>query len=97
MKKLAILITLLMLAGCSMPVTTVQTVDTRPSISIIGASEAAELYVDGINMGKAASFDAPNQLKLTPGTHRISIIESGQTTIEKTIFIESEHKNIIAR
>lgn len=36
-----------------MPATTVRSVDSRPSIAIKGASPAAELLVDGLNMGKA--------------------------------------------
>jgi starvation-inducible outer membrane lipoprotein len=87
----------LLLAACAMPTTTVRSVDTRPSISVSKVNEQADLYVDGIRMGKAADFEEPNQLKLEAGTHRVSIVEAGKTTFEQTIFIESEHKTIIAR
>lgn len=97
MKTFALIICILLLAGCAMPVTTVRSVDTRPSISVSRVNEQADLYVDGIRMGKAADFEEPNQLKLEAGTHRVSIVEAGKTTFEQTIFIESEHKNIIAR
>jgi hypothetical protein len=97
MKTFGMIICVLLLAGCPMPVTTVRSVDTRPSISVSGANEQAELYVDGIRMGQAADFEEPNRLKLEAGTHRISIVESGKTTFEQMIFIESEHKTIIAR
>jgi hypothetical protein len=97
MKTFGMFICLLLLAACAMPVTTVRSVDTRPSISVSWVNEQADIYVDGIRMGRAADFVEPNQLKLEAGTHRVSIVEAGKTTFEQTIFIESEHKTIIAR
>ena len=97
MKTFGVIMCMLLLAACAMPVTTVRSVDTRPSISVSLANEQADLYVDGIRMGKAADYVEPNQLKLEAGTHRVSIVEAGKTTFEQTIFIESEHKIIIAR
>lgn len=96
MKCLGLLV-LALLTACSMPATSVRSVDTRPSISVSHVNDSAELYVDGIRMGKAANFEEPNQLKLEPGTHRVSILEAGKVTFDTTIFVESEHKNIIAR
>jgi hypothetical protein len=85
-------------AACSsVPVSSVRSVDTRPSISVSRVNEYAELYVDGLRMGMAWSFEEPNQLKLDPGTHRVSIVEAGKVTFEQTIFVESEHKTINAR
>jgi len=88
---------MLLLASCAMPVTTVRSVDTRPSISVSMVNEQADLYVDGVRMGRAADFEEPSRLKLDAGTHRVSIVEAGKTTFEQTIFIESEHKTIKAR
>lgn len=88
---------LFLLFGCAIPVTSVRAVDTRPSISISGASELSDLYVDGIKIGRTKDYMEPNQLKLEAGTHRVSIVEAGKTIYEQKIFIESEHKTIIAR
>lgn len=88
---------LLFLTSCAMPVTTVRSIDTRPSISMKGVSLQSDLYVDGLKMGRAADFEEPNQLKLEAGTHRVSLVEAGKTIFEQTIFIESEHKTIIVR
>ena len=87
MKIIKMFLCMLLLAGCAMPVTTVRSVDTRPSISISRVNEQADLFVDGIRMGRAANFDEPNQLKLEAGTHRISIVEAGKITFEQTIFV----------
>ena len=97
MKTFGMIFCMLLLAACAMPVTTLRSVDTRPSISVSWANEQADLYVDGIRMGRAADFVEPNQLKLEAGTHRVSIMEAGRTIFVQTIFIESEHKTIIAR
>ena len=97
MKIIKLLFCTMLLAGCAMPVTTVRSVDTRPSISVSRGNEQADLYVDGIKMGRAAEFKEPNQLKLEAGTHRVSIVEAGKIIFEQTIFIESEHKTIIIR
>jgi len=97
MKSYMTIICMLLLAGCAMPVTTVRSVDNRPSISVSMANPQAELYVDGIRMGRAIDFEEPNRLKLEAGTHRVSIVEAGKVPFEQTIFIESEHKTIIAR
>lgn len=97
MKLFRMMFCMLLLSGCAMPVTSVRSVDTRPSISVSSANGEADLYVDGIRMGRAADFAEPNRLKLDAGTHRVSIMEAGKTTFEQTIFVESEHKTIIAR
>ena len=97
MKRVQIFLCLLLLAACSLPATTVRSVDARPSISIAGAGSQAELFVDGLRVGKASEFQEPNQLTLPPGTHKIAIIDAGRPAFEQVIFIESEHKTIIAR
>lgn len=88
---------LLIITGCASPVTTVNSVDSRPSISLQGVSGQSELYVDGIKMGRAVYFTKPNQLKLEAGTHQVKVMESGNTIFEQLIFIESEHKTIAVR
>lgn len=98
MRKLVwILVIVPFFAGCAMPVTSVHSVDTRPSISVKNAGTGAELFVDGVRMGRASDYNEPYRLNLDAGTHRISIVEKGQTVFQQTIFIESEHKTIIVQ
>ena len=55
-------------AGCVGPTTTVRTVDTRPAIAVAGAPSGAVLYVDGIAVGSADSYDGnPNVLLIAGG------------------------------
>lgn len=97
MRTFLVVVCWLSLLGCSMPSTTVRSVDVRPSISVANVGDASELYVDGLRIGRAADFQEPNQLRLEPGTHRVSLVENGATIFEQMIFIESEHKTIIAK
>lgn len=86
------------LAGCSMPTTTVRAVDSRPSISVTNAPDDAVLLVDGMQIGKAASYNGePNVLLLEPGTHRIVVQQGGIHLYDQQIFVDSEHKRINLR
>jgi hypothetical protein len=98
MKNIYFLMALLFVFGCSMPSTTVKTVDSRPSIAIKGASATADLIIDGLNVGKAAEYGGdPKTMIIEPGTHRVSIIENGNVVYEQNIFVESELKTITVR
>lgn len=95
MKVLPVLIFFFLICGCSMPATSVRSVDSRPSIIVKGTSSEADLFVDGLNMGKAANYNGnPQVLIVQAGTHRISIVENGMVIYEQTIFVESELKTI---
>lgn len=95
MKMLPISILFFLICGCSMPVTSVRSVDSRPSIIVKGTSLEAELLVDGLNVGKAATYNGkPQALIVQAGTHKISIVENGRVIYEQTIFVESEVKTI---
>ncbi|MGA2781548.1 MAG: hypothetical protein ABSF13_06450 [Smithella sp.] len=95
MRFFYIIVLIMTIIGCSMPATTVRSVDSRPSIAIKGASSTAELLVDDLKMGKAETFNGePQTLTLEPGTHKISIIDNGTIIYEQKIFVESELKTI---
>lgn len=92
---LMILVLATALVGCSLPSTTVRSVDSRPSISIAGAPEDALLLLDGVLVGKAASYDGePNLLLVEPGTHRIVIQQGGAVLYDQPVFVDSETKRI---
>jgi len=98
LKTLCIATIIALTMGCSMPTTTVKTVDSRPSISITGAPKGSVLFVDGISMGIADKFDGhPNILSIEPGTHNIEIRNDKGVIYQQTIFVESELKNIVVK
>ena len=89
---------MLILAGCSMPSTTVRTVDSRPGISIAGAPDDAILLVDGLESGRASSYNGkPNLLLIQPGTHRIVVKQGSTILYDQQIFVDSENKTINIR
>ena len=95
MKIFTVFVILMINFGCSMPTTTVRTVDNRPSISIKGATPTAVLFVDDLEVGKANEFNgSPNVLNLEPGTHKIRIFDKGKIVHEQVIFTVSGIKTI---
>jgi hypothetical protein len=81
--------------ACSLPVTTVRTIDDRPSLVIKGAQESSVLFVDGLNMGPARKYDGdPHALSVEPGTHTVSITENNKPVFEQRVFVESSQKTI---
>jgi hypothetical protein len=80
--------------GCNTyPVTSVSTVDSRPTLSFIGAPEGSILLVDGINMGIVSQYNGnPRVLTVQPGTHEIAVMLNNKIISQQSVFVESEHK-----
>jgi len=89
-------LSLIALAACSMPNTTVRTTDTRPSFAIDGAPDGAILYVDGQQIGEANKYDGqPNVLVVEPGTHAVVVKGvDGAPLFDRKVYVESELKTI---
>jgi hypothetical protein len=91
------IIVLFLAVGCAprYPVTKVNTVDSRPTLSFVNAPEGAIVLVDNLKMGDAAQYTGkPKVLVIEPGTHEIVLIQNGNEVYRQTIFVESEHKVI---
>lgn len=101
MKKtiyLMLLLAALFCAGCTMPNTSVRTVDDRPTLAIKGAPEGALLFVDGLNMGLANQYDGnPTILTVEPGTHIVRVVVNNSAIYEQKVFVESSLKTITVR
>jgi len=99
MKTLLMLLALTTaLAGCSMPVTTVRSVENRPGIAIAGAPADALVLIDGVSAGTAASYNGePNVLIVEPGTHRVVVHQGGTVLFDRQVFVDSEIKRINIR
>ncbi|MGA7829134.1 MAG: hypothetical protein WCA04_15860 [Geobacteraceae bacterium] len=101
MKKLicfSLLLTVFLFAGCSMPNTTVRTVDDRPTLAIKGAPAGSILYIDNISIGAAGQYDGdPTVLTVEPGTHVVRVAVGKNTIYEQKVFVESSLKTITIR
>lgn len=83
------------LCSCSMPATTVRTVDDRPTLAFKEAPEGAVLYIDGLNMGPAGQYDGETKvLTIEPGTHTVRVTVNNEAIYEQRIFVESSLKTI---
>jgi len=83
--------------GCAprYPVTTVNTLDTRPTLSFKGAPVGAMVSIDGLNMGEASKYDGRSKgLVVEAGTHEVRVIQGDTVIFEQTVFVESENKVI---
>lgn len=86
------------LCSCSMPNTSVRTVDDRPTLAFRGAPEGAVVLVDGLNMGAAGQYDGePKVLVVEPGTHIIQVTLGSEVVYEQRVFVESSLKTITVR
>jgi len=83
-------------AACSYPQTAVRTIESRPTLAVIGAPAGATLVVDGRPVGQASAYDGnPQVLKVEPGTHRVEIRSAdGAVLYRQQVFVESELKRI---
>jgi len=79
--------------GCTMPATTVKSVDSRPAIAIDGGPKDAEVYIDGIMVGTSGDLDGhPNVLTIEQGTHQIVVKNKGIVIYQQKFFVDSELK-----
>lgn len=83
------------LCSCTMPTTTVRTVDDRPTLAFKGVPEGALLYIDGLNMGPAGQYDGEMKvLTIEPGTHAVRVTVNNVAIYEQRVFVESSLKTI---
>jgi uncharacterized lipoprotein YmbA len=88
MKRLLILAFAMILAACSMPVTQVQSVDLRPTLSISNAPNGSMLIIDGITVGDAGAIASGKQaIVLSPGTHQVEVNYNGRSLISEKIYL----------
>ena len=94
---IALLLVTCIVSSCS-PITSVRTIDDRPTLAFIGAPFNAILYIDGLNMGPAGQYDAePRVLTVEPGTHSVRVVVDSNVIYDQRVFVESSRKTITLR
>ena len=90
------LVICLFLSNCSLPITIVETGDSRPVLAIKGAPQNSKLYIDGLMVGNTNDYNGnPRVLLIEPGTHEVSIKTSeGNSIYNQMIFVKSGLKTI---
>jgi hypothetical protein len=84
------------LHNCSLPITKVETADSRPVLAIKNAPENSTLFIDDLLVGNANDYNgSPRVLLVEPGTHKIIIrTHTGDSIHSQSIFVESGLKII---
>lgn len=80
---------LLLLAGCAgdYPTAQVKAANEKPQLAVIGASDDAELIVNGVLIGPAAEFDGETRaLEVPSGANRVQIRDGGQVIYDEQVF-----------
>lgn len=72
---------------CKMPNTTVQTVDGRSTLKLVGAPAGAVIFLDGNLVGNAEAYVGdPKVLSVEPGTHLVEVKKGGKILVSQRVF-----------
>ena len=78
---------ILFLSGCGTPKESTFGVGNEGTLKIICSPSSAEVFVDGVSMGKTNRYDGdPGYIKLDSGTHRIEIRKEGYIPYTKEVY-----------
>lgn len=89
MKKIIFLflISVWIMTGCGTPKEATIGVSNEGLLQILCSPGDAEVFVDGVSMGKANKFDGkPGYIKLDSGTHKIEIKKEGFAPYTRDVF-----------
>ena len=88
-----------LLAGCSYPVETANTVDNRPQVTFKTQHDASEmvLYIDGEAMGTVNDYCAGKAtLRVVSGTHEIKVrFPNGTIHVERIYVADGVTKTVV--
>ena len=82
----AILMVLVLVAGCAMPTSTTSSKNENPGVLVVGAPPGAVVYVDGLEMGLAEQYAEKQALEVLPGRHVVEIRSDSSVIHREEIF-----------
>jgi uncharacterized lipoprotein YajG len=95
-KHLLVLVGLMLLAGCSLPQTTVRTGLPAPTLIVTGAPSGSVLFVDGLEMGSATQYDGnPKVLAVLEGTHQVEVRLGSSVVHREKAFVSSGQSHTV--
>ena len=96
MKKLILMLSIAFLFfGCAQPRTSVVTDGQEGAIQLKVIPGSAEVFLDGVSVGKARQFDGTSQLmKVSPGKHEIKLVASGYKEYITKVYISDSQELI---
>lgn len=88
MNRLAPFLILATLCGCAYPTSSIVQGADSSGIFVVSAPLAAHLFVDGRDVGEAASFDGKKSFfAVDPGQHRVAVQGSGGSLYDRTVYV----------
>jgi hypothetical protein len=91
------IVLMLLLAACTYPQAIVSTVEASPSLKVTGASQTAELFVDGQPAGLARTFgEGGHVLSVPHGTHHVEIRDGGMLAYGSDVYFGTDSTKTIS-
>ena len=95
MKKLLSLVTLIALAGCAAPRTSIETANVSGTMLFKVKPSSAEISIDGNVIGKARDFDgSSNVAKVGPGKHVVLVSAPGYVSWESRVYLSDTQEKV---
>ncbi len=95
-KAVRVIPLVLLLAACTRPAVTVNTVDDRPHLQFTNARPSAILILDGATIGPAAIYDGAHQtLIVERGTHQVEIRDGDRILYSGPIYLGGDEAKTI--
>jgi hypothetical protein len=79
-----------LLCACDLPHSTVRTGAPAPALIVTGAPANSLLYVDGVQMGAATTFNGkPYTISVLEGVHMVDVRVAGKVIYSEKVFVGS--------
>lgn len=87
LRSMVILLAFGWLAACEYPNSKVEITDERPTIAFTGAPWRSQVFVDGVEMGRADRLEGRKVLLVEPGMHVVEVRHKGKILLSEKVFL----------
>jgi hypothetical protein len=82
-------VSVLLLYGCSYPKTSVRATQENPSLVFKGAPPTAQIRIDGLEAGLAVDYSGERSLSVLPGPHVVEVVDDGKVLLREDVFLSA--------
>lgn len=85
-----------LLGACELPQSTVRTGAPAPALIVTGAPANSLLYVDGVQMGAATTFNGkPYTVSVLEGVHMVDVRLAGKVIYSEKVFVGASETHAV--